>query len=88
MSCRFRELRRPDTPRKPKDKDKTPISNPKGKSPGIVNTVKTPVPIPGEDFVSFERHTRALQMEYKKSKRNTIVIGMFQVLNCEIEMTV
>lgn len=75
LSCRFRELRRPDTPRKPKEKNKTPISQPKRKLPGIVNTVKTPTPLPGEDTVSFERHTRALQMEYKKTKHNSQVIS-------------
>lgn len=79
LSCRFRELRRPDTPRKPKGKDKT-TSKPKQKLPGIVNTVKVPTPLPGEDAVSYERHIRALQMEYKKSRRNSQVISKFMYI--------
>ena len=75
LSCRFRELRRPDTPRTPRGGNGSKL--PKRKLPDIVNTVKTPIPPPGEDIVSFERHTRALQMKYKKSKRNAQVVGMF-----------
>ena len=73
LSSRFRELRRPDIPRTPRVKNPTV---PKRKSPGIVNKVKIPLPTSGEDLVSYERHTRALQMEYKKAKRNPQVTSM------------
>ena len=45
--------------------------------PGITNSVKCPVPPPGEDAVSFERHTKALQAEFKKTNRNSALITDF-----------
>jgi hypothetical protein len=37
--------------------------------------VKQPVPPPGEDAVSFERHTKALQAEFKKTNRNNALVS-------------
>ena len=70
---RFKEFRRPKKPR-------TPLSNrakekERGKKPGITNTIKEPIPLPGEDMISFERHTKALQVEFKRANRNNAVIN-------------
>ena len=69
---RFKEFRRPRKPRT------ATLSAGKEKSirrrPGITNTLKTPIPLPGEDSVSYERHTKALQIEFKKHNRNIAVI--------------
>lgn len=65
-------LKNLDARRKDK-KSSTPVS--KRKLPGLVTTVQTPVPPPGEDMVSFHRHTQALQAEYKKSTHNQHVTG-------------
>ena len=46
-----------------------------GKAPGIINSVKQPVPPPGEDRVSYERHTKALQAEFKKTNRNNALVS-------------
>ena len=32
------------------------------KSPGIMKSLSEPVPLPGEDKVSYERHIKALQV--------------------------
>ena len=69
---RFKEFLRPRKPRIPSSAKGTEKRI--GRRPGITNTVKNPVPLPGEDSVSFERHTKALQIEYKKTNRNTAVI--------------
>lgn len=70
---RFKEFRRPKKPRKVECEKKT-ISSRVGKAPGITNTVKHPVPPPGEDAVSHERHTKALQVEFKKTNRNSALV--------------
>ena len=46
-----------------------------GKAPGIINSVKEPVPPPGEDTVSYERHTKALQAEFRKTNRNNALVS-------------
>ena len=46
-----------------------------GKAPGITNSVKEPVPPSGEDTVSYERHTKALQAEFRKTNRNNAVVS-------------
>ncbi len=45
-----------------------------GWSPGITNCPGEPVPLPGEDVVSYERHIKALQVEYKKSRQNKHIV--------------
>ena len=49
--------------------------SPTRKAPGIINSVKRPVPLPGEDEVSYERHTKALQAEFKKTNHNNALIS-------------
>ena len=72
---RFKEFRRQTKPRKlPNDERVTPSRA--GKYPGIT---KRPVPPPGEDSVSYERHTKALQMEFKKTNRNVTLIDDLMV---------
>ena len=51
------------------------VVSPTRKVPGIINSVKRPVPLPGEDEVSYERHTKALQAEFKKTNRNNALIS-------------
>ena len=70
-SCK--EFRRPKKPRKMPCEKKTASSR-VGKAPGITNSVKHPVPPPGEDAVSYECHTKALQVEFKKTNRNCAII--------------
>lgn len=87
---RFKEFRRPKKPRNlPSAECVTPPKT-KGRLPGITNAVKTPICPPGEDAVSYERHTKALQMEYKKTNRNGRVIDdlmerSFALRRAEIE---
>lgn len=83
LNNRFKEFRRPKKPRKRLHVQGAvtkprPISKPK--LPGIVNTVKAPTPFLGEDTVSYERHIRALQMEFVKTKRNTQVISKYLLI--------
>lgn len=47
----------------------------KPKSPGITRSIVKPTIPPGEDAVSYERHIKAMQMEFKKSHRNNRVVG-------------
>ena len=68
---RFKEFRRP---KKPRTATKTLVSRAR-KAPGIINSVKQPVPPPGEDAVSYERHTKVLQTEFKKTNNNALVCG-------------
>ena len=51
------------------------LTSKKRKAPGITNSVKSPVPAPGEDAVSYERQIKVLQVEYKKANRNRAVVG-------------
>lgn len=69
---RFKEFRRPKKPRKVECEKKT--SSRVGKAPGITDSVKQPVPLPGEDAVSYERHTKALQVEFKKTNQHLLLI--------------
>ena len=71
---RFKEFRRPKKLRDRPCEKKTILSR-VGKAPGITNSLKQPVPLPGEDSVSYERHTKALQVEFKKTNRNCALIG-------------
>ena len=86
---RFKEFRRPKKPRKPPSNDSaTPVKA--GKRPGITNSVTRPTIPPGEDAVSFERHTKALQIEFRKTNRNSQVIAdlmdrSFALRRAEIE---
>lgn len=77
---RFKEFRRPRKPRKLKAESESPRIV-KLKTPGITNSVIKPIPPPGEDPLSYERHIKALQVEFKKTNRNKIVIGEKNVLS-------
>ena len=46
--------------------------SPKKKHPGVTCT---PIPSPGEDSVSFQRHNLMLKVEFKKSRRNSQVVS-------------
>jgi len=50
----------------------TPSKN--GKSPGIMKSPGDPLP-PHGDAVSCERHTKALQVEHKKTKQNKHIVS-------------
>lgn len=69
---RFKEFRRPRKPRAPSSSGQKERI---GRRPGMTNKVTDPIPPPREDSVSFERHTKALQMEFKKSNRNNALIN-------------
>ena len=71
---RFKEFRRPKKTRNAVCTTPT-LTSKKGKAPGITNSVMSPVPAPGEDAVSYERHIKVLQVEYKKANRNQAVVG-------------
>ena len=68
----FKEFRRTPVERG-KLKTNTKKS-PKKKSPGITQSLAQPLPAPGEDSVSFERHCRLLQVEFTKARRNQHVV--------------
>ena len=53
----------------------------KVKSPGLTHSIVSPSVPAGEDTVSFERHTKLLQVEFKKRTRNNRVIGIYISLN-------
>lgn len=72
---RFKEFRRPRKPRKVKVCGPPTNQVTKPKSPGMTYSVTKPTIPPGEDAVSYERHIKALQMEFKKSHRNNRLIG-------------
>ena len=75
---RFKEFNRIP---KPKEEcrstiDGSPTSHvAKPKFPGITHSVIKPTIPPGEDTVSYERHIKALQMEFKRSHRNNRIVG-------------
>ena len=71
---RFKEFRRPKKPRSSTTEKKAVVSR-IGKAPGIINSVKQAVPPPGEDGISYERHTKALQAEFKKINRNKALVS-------------
>ena len=71
---RFKEFQRPKKPRNAVCTAPT-LTSKKGKAPGITNSVKSPVPAPGEDAVSYERHVKYLKVEYKKANRNWAIVG-------------
>lgn len=66
---RFKKFRRPKKPRNPQPSFGKSVGT---KKPGMV---KRPMPPPSEDSVSFERHTKVLQAEFKKKNRNTAVVN-------------
>ena len=71
---RFKDMRRI---RKPVLKNKptsTPEKPPSKKMPKRKSLTELPDVPTGEDEVSFERHNRVLQAEWKKSTRNMMVI--------------
>ena len=72
---RFKEFNR--NPKERRSKVGASPSNhvTKQKSPGITCSVVKPTVPPGEDSISYERHVKALQMEFKKSHRNNRIIG-------------
>ena len=70
---RFKEFRRPKKPRSSTTEKKGVVSR-TGKAPGIIKSVKQPILLPGEDGVSYERHTKALQAEFKKTNRNNALV--------------
>lgn len=72
---RFKEFRRPKKPRNPQASIGKRVTTTGAKKPGITNVLKSPMPPPGEDSVSFERHTKVLQAEFKKKNRNTAVVN-------------
>ena len=45
-----------------------------GKSPGMASAMEQPVAPPGEDTVSFGRHCKVLQADYKKASHNGQVV--------------
>lgn len=67
---RFKEYRRTPVQRRAAAGTSSKTKSPKKKSPGITQTPQHPVPSPGEDMVSFERHNRILKVEFKKTRRN------------------
>lgn len=73
---RFKEFRRPKKPRSRPSVASTPAKcgNFPGKSPGIMNTIKSPAIPPGEDCISYGRHIKVLQVEFKKTNRNSHVL--------------
>ena len=70
---RFKEFRRTPVVRG-KSSTSNPKKSPKKKSPGITQTPSKPVVTPGEDSISFKRHVRVLQAEFKKPRHNTAVV--------------
>ena len=69
---RFKEFRRPKKLRDRPCEKKTILSR-VGKAPGITNSLKQPVSLPVMRLGI--RHTKALQVEFKKTNRNCALIG-------------
>ena len=69
VRSQLKEFRTSNKPRSSTIEKKVVVSR-TGKVPGIINSVKQPVPPPGEDGVSYECHTKALQAEFKKMNHN------------------
>ena len=77
----FKNFRRKKSPREKKtttNDDEQSSSKPctaTGKSPGIASVPEQPVVPPGEDTISFERHNKVLQAEFKKTNRKAEVVS-------------
>ena len=72
---RFTEFNRKPKERKSKIDNSSTTHATKQKSPGITRSVVKPAIPPGEDAVSYERHIKALQMEFKNNNRNDRIVG-------------
>ena len=73
---RFKEFHRDKKPRNPLVKKTPTISatpSKNGKSPGIMKSPGDPLP-PHGDAVSYEQHTKAFQVEHKKTKQNKHIV--------------
>ncbi len=83
---RFTEFNRKPKERKSKIDNSSTTHATKQKSPGITRSVVKPAIPPGEDAVSYERHVKALQIEFKNNRNDRIVGESNKIIVCRTKV--